>query len=339
MRLRPAAGSRVKCVMRLLLVKLSSLGDVIHNLPVVSDLARAVPGIEIDWITEAPYAALAGLHPDVHAVLPLHLRALKKNWWSPAAWRELGRDRKRVQTNRYERVLDTQGLLKSARVARWAGAPIAGYSVHSAREPWATKSYAQQIVVERELHAVERNRLLAAGAFGYALSGDIDYGLSQAQPAPPGLPAGPYVVFLHATSRADKQWPNAHWIALGKRMHAQGLSVLLPWGSAAEKAVSVELAAAIPGAVVAPAYNLIEAAGALAHAKAVVGVDTGLAHLAVALGRPTVGIYCTTSPSRTGLIGGTHAINLGDGSPTQPDCPTVEAVCQALLPNLPAGGK
>ncbi|MBI3716546.1 MAG: lipopolysaccharide heptosyltransferase I [Betaproteobacteria bacterium] len=318
--------------MRVLLVKLSSLGDVIHNLPVATDLAQALPGIEIDWLTEAPYADLVALHPAVRNVYPVHLRHLKKHWWSAAAWHEWQADRRRVGVQTYHLVLDTQGLVKSAWVARWAGAPISGYAAASAREPLAARFYAQRFDVPRDLHAVVRNRQLAAQAFGYELTKEIDYGLRAAPPAPNWLPATPFAVFLHGTSRADKLWPQAHWIALGRELNARGMQVLLPWGSAAERAVAENLAGAIPQASVAPAMSLVEAAGMLSRAAAVIGVDTGLAHLAVALQRPTVGIYLTTSPRLTGLAGGANAVNLGDGSPAQPDCPPVDAVLAALLP-------
>ncbi len=324
--------------MRVLLVKLSSLGDVIHNLPVVSDLVRAQPDIELHWLTEAPYVELLSLHPGVQRALPLHLRQLKKNWFSPAAWQKIGADKSTVQTHHYERVLDTQGLLKSAWVARWGGAPIAGYDAASAREPLAARFYDQGYPVARDLHAVARNRMLAASAFGYELTETVDYGLNTPQFPPVCVPDGGFAVFLHATSRADKTWPAAHWIALAQKMQALGLKVVLPWGSETEKAVSLQLAAAMPGAIVPPALTLRDAAGLLSRAAAVVGVDTGLAHLAVALRRPTVGIYCTTSPRLTGLLGGgvgkSTAINLGDGSRAKPDCPAVELVWNTVQPLL-----
>ena len=326
--------ARLKCRMRVLLVKLSSLGDVIHNLPVATDLAQALPGIEIDWLTEAPYAELVALHPAVRNAFPVHLRHLKKHWWSPAAWDEWRADRRRVGGQEFDRALDTQGLLKSAWVARWANVPISGYAAASAREPMAARFYTQLFDVPRDLHAVTRNRRLAAQAFGYELPADIDYGLRVSMSAPAWLPPEPFAVFLHGTSRADKLWPEAHWITLGRELHAHGLQVLLPWGSAAERVVAEKLAGAIPQASVAPAMSLVEAAGMLARATAVIGVDTGLAHLAVALQRPTVGIYLTTSPRLTGLAGGTNAVNLGDGSPAKPDCPPVDAVLAALQPLL-----
>ena len=319
--------------MRVLLVKLSSLGDVLHNLPVVSDLARAMPEIEIDWVTEAPYAALLALHPQVRHVYTTHLRGLKKRWWSPAAWSTFIADKAQLSGQTYDAILDTQGLIKSALIARFANGPIAGFSRETAREPLAARGYDRQVAVPRTLHAVERNRRLAAGIFGYALSDAVNYGLRVLPGVANAMLPTPYVVFLHATSRADKMWPEAHWIALAEclRLHQQGIGVVLPWGNAAEKRTSERLASAIPAAIVPPSMSLLDVAALLADARGVVGVDTGLAHLSVALARPTVGLYLTTSPALTGLYGSDIAINLGGGNPKLAVVPSVDDAWGALL--------
>jgi heptosyltransferase-1 len=311
------------------------MGDVLHNLPVVSDLARMYPDMEIDWVTEAPYVGLVALHPGVRRVISTRLRDLKKRWWSTAEWSSFLEARTQLRNQSYDIILDTQGLIKSALVSRWANGPIAGYSRDTAREPLAAAAYDRCVVVPRDLHAVERNRRLAAGIFGYEVPVAVDYGLRL--PAPPvsatGIappPAAPYVAFLHATSRADKMWPASHWTALGQRLHDHGLHVLLPWGSAAERHASVQLAQAIPGAIVPPPMSLVEAAALLAAAHGVIGVDTGLAHLSVALGRPTVGLYLTTSPALTGLYGNNLAVNLGGGTTQHPAETSVDEAWHAL---------
>ncbi len=315
--------------MRVLLVKLSSMGDVIHNLPVVSDLARRYPSIEIDWVTELPYAGLVALHPQVRRVIPIHLRHLKKNWWAPSAWRTFFDDKAQLGSGTYDTILDTQGLIKSALVSRWANGPIAGFSRATAREPLASRFYDRLIDVPRDLHAVERNRRLAAGIFGYELGSKVDYGLQLPATTPSAVPP-PYVVFLHATSRADKMWPQTHWVALGQRLHDRGFGIVLPWGNAVERLASKQLAKLIPAAIIPAAMSLAEAAGLLSRASAVIGVDTGLAHLAVALSRPTVGLYLTTAPALTGLYGSERVINLGGGSVQQPACPSVDETSNAL---------
>lgn len=329
---------RYNRMMRVLLVKLSSLGDVIHNLPVASDLAAAFPACEIDWAVDPPYAEIVALHPAVRNVFPVPLRRLKKKWWSKASWSEMRESRDRLRARHYDRILDTQGLLKSALVARWAGGPVSGYDAASAREPVATRFYDERWAVSRGLHAVARNRLLASHVFGYHLTERIDYGIAAPSRELPWLPRRPYVVLLHATSRDDKRWPDDDWIALARRLDDAGMGVVLPWGNAREQEISRRLAARLGNATMPPALTLTDAAALMAGARAVVGVDTGLAHLAVALGRPTIGLYITTEPARTGLLGNQEdrhvAINLGGGSPAHPVAPTADQVWETLTSML-----
>ncbi len=176
------------------------------------------------------------------------------------------------------------------------------------------------------MHAVERNRALAAQVFGYALDGiAADYGLSQPGAPPAWAPATRYIVMLHAASKKQKMWPEAYWVELGQQLAEQGYCSVLPAGNEAERAAAHRIALDVPGSVVAPPADLSGLAALLAHAWAVVGVDTGLTHLAVALGRPTVGIYCSTEPRLTGLHGA-QALSLG--APRSP--PSVRDVAAAL---------
>jgi heptosyltransferase I len=312
------------------------MGDVIHNFAVVSDLARIAPDIQIDWATEAPYVPLVRLHPAVKHVFPVRLRAVKKRWSTLGTWRDLATDRGAIRAANhaapYDLVIDTQGLVKSAIVAGWAGRPIAGFDRDTAREPLAARWYQQHIHVPRNQHAVERNRQLAAGALNYAVPAQLEYGIAAQTPRPTWLSSPRYAVLLHATSRENKAWPVAHWVMLGRELHARGIDVVLPWGSAAEHAVSEQLARELPGACVPPAMSLDVAATVLAGAVVVVGVDTGLAHLAVALGRPTIGIYVSTTPALTGLHGGASAINLGGGTSNLPQPPTFADVWARVQP-------
>lgn len=301
---------------RILLVKTSSMGDVLHNLPVVTDIRRHFPAARIDWVVEETFALLPGLHPDVKQTLTVALRRWRKCWWRSrgeirAACAALG-------AAPYDAVVDTQGLLKSALAARCARGPRCGFDRNSAREPLASLLYGHTFPVSRELHAVERNRQLAALALGYAPeSAPADYGIRAPELALPWLPDAPYVVLLHATSRDDKLWAEENWVALGRDLREGGLRAVLPWGSEAERARAERLAAAIPDALCAPRLALTEAAALLAQSRGAVGVDTGLSHLAVALGVPTIGLYTATDPGLTGLYGGERAINLGgkDRSP------------------------
>ncbi|MSQ54673.1 MAG: lipopolysaccharide heptosyltransferase I [Betaproteobacteria bacterium] len=297
--------------MRILFVKTSSLGDVIHHCPAVSDAARRVPGAQIDWVVEDTFAEIAGMHHAVHRVIPVAVRRWRRAPWRTENRQEFAAFRKLLAGERYDRIVDTQGLMKSALITRLARGARHGYDRGSAREPFAARLYAARHPVSRSLHAVERNRRLTAAALGYTFAGSAcDYGLR----APEGMPfavGGPYCVLLTMTSRADKLWPDEHWIALGMALAARGIAAVLPWGSKTEQARAHRIADALDGALVPPPLGIGQLGSLVSHAKAVVGVDTGLTHLGVALGVPAVGIYCTSDPLLTGLYGSPRAKNVG----------------------------
>jgi len=292
---------------------------VVHHLPAVSDAARKLPGAEIDWIVEEPFAAIAAMHPSVRRVIPVRLRRWRGRWWRGETWSEIAAFRRDVRADRYDAVVDTQSLVKSALISSCALGERHGMDVASAREPLAARFYAHRHAVPRGLHAVERNRRLAAAALGYALDLPLDYGLR-------AVAAGgdtPYAVFLTMTSRADKLWPDERWIELGR---ALAMRVVLPWGSEAERARATRIARALPQADVPPRLTIEELARLFAGARMVLGVDTGLTHLAAALGTRTVGIYCGSDPALTGLYGSPKATNLG--APSRP--PSAGEVLRAL---------
>ena len=310
---------------RVLFVKLSSLGDVVHLLPAVTDLLAHRPGARIAWAVEEAYAELVRLHPGVSEVIPVGLRGLKRNVLDAQRWARLGTARRTLRGGEWDFVVDAQGLIKSALVARSARGATFGFDKASARERAATRFYDVKIAVARARHAVERNRELVARVFGYAVAGEARYGLRAPPAAPSWAPFDRYAVLLHAASRADKRWPAEHWVALGKLLAQNGHTAIFPGGTAAERADAARLAAQVPGAIAAPAMGLAEAAALLGHAALVAGVDTGLTHLAVALERPTVGIYTATRPELTGLHGA-EGVNLGGPG----RIPSVEAVAAAL---------
>ena len=297
---------------RILLVKTSSLGDVIHNLPVVSDIVQHFPDARIDWLVEESFAALPLLHPGVRKVIPVAVRRWRRTLLQASTWREMRAFRRSLAAQQYDKIIDTQGLLKSALLMSDARGVRCGFDRHSAREPVAAYFYQQTFAVARNQHAVERNRQLAALALGYELSTPANYGIAPPQtPCPDWLAGGAYVVLLHATSRDDKLWDEANWIALGRYFHQQNIRCVLPWGSATEKSRSEKLSGQIPDAICPPKLNLNEIAALLGDAHAVIGVDTGIAHLAAALNKPTIGIYTATDPALTGLHASERAVNLG----------------------------
>lgn len=305
--------------MRILLVKTSSLGDVIHNLPVVSDLRRSFPEARIDWCVEEAFADVPSMHPGVGQVIPVAIRRWRKNLGGLATWREMRDFRRRIGETRYDVVLDTQGLLKSALIARQAQGRRCGYAAEAAREPLAARFYDATFVIPRNVHAVQRNRWLAAAAFDYPVDLPLDYGISPPAIDIGWLPAGPFAVLLTATSRDDKLWQEAHWHALGRALSGAGVTAVLPAGNARERERAERIAAAVAGAMVAPPLGLRELAALLAGASVVIGVDTGLAHLAAALHVPVIALYVATDPSLTGVFGDGFIRNLGNtGRPPTP---------------------
>lgn len=286
--------------MRVLVVKMSSLGDVIHTLPALSDAAAEVPGIRFDWVVEEAFAEIPSWHPAVDTVIPIALRRWRKHPlrdFTGPEWRDC---RQALRKNQYDAVIDAQGLLKSAFVSRMVKAPVYGMDKYSARERLASSTYQHKIPVSRDLHAVERTRTLFARALKYQLpQGKGDYGLRD-NLAPPreGLPPG--LLFFHATARAEKLWPEDHWIELARLADKAGYPVWLPWGNEAERERAQRIAKESPSAEVLPRLDLLGLAGMLLEVNGAVAVDTGLGHLAAALDVPTVSLY---GPTNTKLIG------------------------------------
>lgn len=314
----------------ILLVKTSSLGDVVHNLPVASDIRARFPDARIDWVVEEGFADIPRLHPAVRRVIPVAVRRWRRTLFSAATWRELRAYREAVRTERYDLVLDTQGLIKSALLARQALGKRAGYAAEAAREPLAARFYDATYAIPKNLHAVERNRWLAAAALGYEPNLPLDYGIAAAPLAAPWQPAGPYCVLLTASSRADKLWPEADWLRLAEVLNARGLACVLPGGSAEERERAARLAARMARAIAAPPMRIAELAQLLAGARVVIGVDTGLSHIAAALGRLTFCLFAGSRPELTGVYAGGTAINLGSAGAPPTAAQVIEAATELL---------
>ena len=296
---------------RILLVKTSSMGDVIHNLPIISDIRTRHPNAEIDWLVEESFAAIPALHPGVAQVVPVAIRRWRKTLYRPQTWREMRALRTRLSRTAYDFVLDTQGLLKSGLLARLAHGVHLGLDWRSARESLAALCYDKTFAVDPQAHAVVRYRMLASLAFDLAADLPLDYGVQIPNDRLNWLSPGRYAVLLHATSRKEKLWPELDWIALGTALLANGIGSVLPWGSLAEYERAQRLVGQIPKAIIAPRLSLTEAALMLKQASVVIGVDTGLVHLATAVGTPTIGIYGGSDPEKNGLYAHTPMRNLG----------------------------
>src|SRR5664279_3732063 len=215
----------------ILVIKTSSLGDVIHHMPALTEARKALPDARFTWLVEEAFAPLVRLHPAVAEVVPVAWRRWRKSLYAPATIGEIARSLRAIRAPRYDLIIDSQGLLRSAMIARLAHGRRHGYDAASIREPLAAPFYDVCHHVSRDLHAVERNRILSGLALGYTPQGAPDFGLDRACF---GAPAERYAVLLHATARPDKQWPEAHWIALGKSLGKSlgDLSLILPWGTA-----------------------------------------------------------------------------------------------------------
>ncbi len=288
--------------MRVLLIKTSSLGDVVHTLPAVTDAQRAVPGIQFDWVVEEGFAEIPAWHPAVAQVITVAIRRWRKQPLQTLLSGEWRRFKARLRETRYDLVIDAQGLLKSAWLTRYVKAPIAGLDRDSAREPLASRFYDRRYDVPRDQHALERVRQLFAQSLGYPVPETIaDYGLDRDQLATPG--EQPYLLFLHGTTWPSKHWPEQYWRELAERMSEFGWVVRLPWGNADEKARAERIASGLAGVSVLPRLNLGGIAKVVAGARACVAVDTGLGHLAAALDVPSISLYGPTLPGRVGAYG------------------------------------
>jgi heptosyltransferase-1 len=330
---------------KILLVKLSSLGDVLHNLPIVLDIRARLPNAQIDWVVEEGYVHL--LQPllshdgfrGIDRIIPFGLRRWKKSLFSMQSWREYFAFKKNLQSTSYDVIIETQGLLKSALVCALAkknpGAVVAGLAnatEFSGYEPAAKIFYNQLVQVPVQCHAVDRSRYVTCSALDWPLIGRSNilhfypehYVETIASRQLPELQK-PYILFFHSTARAAKRWSNSSWVALGQHLSSLGYQVVLPWGSSSEKAMSNEIASQIPNALVPNAFSIEEAFSIIANASLVVGVDTGLTHLSAVLNKPTIEIYSDSPRWKTEGYWSAAIRNLGDIQ----DPPSADKVIQA----------
>ncbi|MCF8168347.1 MAG: lipopolysaccharide heptosyltransferase I [Rhodoferax sp.] len=331
---------------KILVVKLSSLGDVVHSMPAVQDMLRALPGARVDWVVERAFAPLVARCVGVGTVIPCDLRTWRKNLWSARTRHEYRVFKTQLQGQSYDAIIDLQGLTKSAWVSwlarttprgrRYAMANQTEGSSFEAPTRWVADV---AIPLEPHVHAVDRARLLCAQALKYDVPDVQRYGLkpgpNAASPLPsagalanPFVPRKPFVALVHGTSRADKQWSQDAWIALGQRLNHSGFAVALPHGNATEKMTSEAIAAKLDDAWVWPSMGLDVVIDTLARGAGVIGVDSGLSHIAVALSLPHVQIYNFDTAWRTGppntLAHRTHQCSV-----TATPQPSVETVWQA----------
>lgn len=320
--------------MRVLIVKTSSMGDVLHTLPALTDAVNAIPGIRFDWAVEEGFSQIPTWHAAVDKVIPVAIRRWRKAWFSAPVKTERKAFREAIRARNYDAIIDAQGLVKSAAlVTRLAHGVKHGMDWNSAREPLASLFYRHRHHIAKQQHAVERTRELFAKSLGYAKpEAQGDYAIAQHFQRLQAENIHPYVIFLHATTRDDKHWPESHWRSLVELMQASGLQIKLPWGAEHERLRAERIASGLPHVQVLPKLTLAEVAAQLAGAQAIVSVDTGLSHLAAALDRPNMTLFGPTDP---GLIGGYGQNQQQYVSPTgEMGDITADAIFNALQGNL-----
>ena len=273
----------------ILFIKTSSMGDILHHMPAVTDTRRRFPDAHITWVVDELYAPLVQLHPAVDRIVPIAIRRWRKNLLSAGTWREGRAALGELRDRSYAKIIDTQGLVRTALMGKLLQGESHGYDAQSVREPFAARLYDVTHKVGWDLHVITRNRTLTARALGYEVSGSPDYGFDRAQFQATG--SKPYAIIFHATAKKTKEWPEERWIGVGTALAARGLEVILPWGNADERARSERLAAAIPNSRVPDLKPILDVAKLIGGAKVVVGVDTGFLHIAAALGVPVVAVF------------------------------------------------
>lgn len=313
---------------KILIVRTSSLGDLVHMLPAMSDIVRHVPDAQIDWIVEDTFLEIPGWHHGIHEVIPVAHRRWRKHWWSPQTRVARAALKKTLGDRHYDIVLDMQSLMKSVWLVRQTQGQRHGLDRRSAREPLASFFYDIKHTVKFWQPAVTRQRELASLAFNYKYSGAPDFGLGRITD---GVSIGNYAVIMPSASRDDKLWPEDDWQTVFRHLEDRGLRLKLLSGNAQETARAEKLVAGNANAQVLPRMSLTDVAHVLAGASIMVGLDSGLTHLSAGLARPTIGIYSASTPVRTPLEGGSYTASLGERG-NAPSAQTVlSAIDQALV--------
>ncbi|MDY7540419.1 lipopolysaccharide heptosyltransferase I [Undibacterium sp. 5I1] len=313
--------------MKILLIRVSSLGDVLHNMPIVDDLLRHFPDAQIDWVVEEAYVHLVKLNPGVRQIFAFALRRWRKSLFTSQTRQEIKHFFTRLREQEYHLVLDTQGLLKTGIIMGMARITSTGKKIglangteSSGYEGISRIFHTDSVAVDRRTHAVLRGRLVAAYAGGYKVDTPACFGLNklytESQPRPAWMPSKPYAVFFHGTAGASKKWDRYNWVQIAAPLIQQDLAILIPWGNAAEKAEAEQMAIQMQQAIVLPPLSMQDAIMLAQAASIVIGVDTGLTHIAAAYETPTIEIYSGSPRWKTEGNWSDAIINLGDnGAP------------------------
>lgn len=285
-------------------------------LPAITDAAHCIPDIKFDWVVEEHFADVARWHPSVNQVIPVAIRRWRTQLTSAQTWQQISTFKSQLQQNSYSKVIDAQGLFKSAVLTRWATGEVWGYDKNSITESLASYFYQQKVSISRQLHAIERNRQLLAQALSYCIDDlPLDYGIATATATAIAsasanqhkIPSeliinSPYIIGFHATSREDKEWSLTLWNQFIPQITQHGYHILLPWGNQREYQRAKQLASTHPQVQCLPKCSLSELAALTQAADAVIGMDTGLMHIAAAFNKKGIALYPVTQPKLTGVL-------------------------------------
>ena len=284
---------------RILIIKTSSLGDVIHNFPMVSDIAAKFPDSKIDWLVEEDYVPLVKLHFRVERIIPVALRRWRKSIFSSSTWKELKSCIVEIRKYRYDLIIDSQGLIKSALFARLAKGPSYGFGPGYSREKLAGMSYDIGISVSQEQHMLERCRQLASLALNYQITGKPNYGLIKRKNTV--LEDKKAIIFC-SSAQSRKLWSTGNWIRICQFLKSIGYTCQFTSGTLAEQALCKEIISSSSGELL-PNMAINDIAALMNRSRLVIGLDTGLLHLAAALEVPTIAIFGASDPLKTGPQG------------------------------------
>lgn len=289
----------------ILFIKTSSMGDVLHQMPAITEAKRHFSSARITWVVDEMYAPLAALHPSVDEIITIAQRRWRKQVFSAQAWREFFAAVKKLRARNFDKIIDTQGLIRTGLMGKLARGEHHGYDAASIREPFAARFYDVNHKIGWDLHVIARNRTLTARALGYEVEGAPDYGFDRAKIKPNA--SSKYAIIFHATAKTKKEWPEERWVEVGRELSQRGLEVVLPWGNEVERARSERIASQIQNARVPERVPIMDVAKLIAGAKIVCGVDTGFLHIAAALGVPVVAVFTitkshTASPTGPGPV-------------------------------------
>lgn len=291
--------------MRILVVKSSSLGDIIHTLPAITDAQQQIPSLRCHWVVEEPFCEIPTWHPTTDRVIPIALRRWRRELHRRQTYREWSQFSQLLRSSTFDAIIDAQGLIKSSFcITRLANGPKHGYDQASIREFLASWFYDHRYTVPRNQHAIERIRQLFAFSLGYTQPISTgNYGISHFFQVTQAKPLTPYLLFITISSRPQKLWPNEYWRQLIALMSKSGFLIKFPWGTEEERQRVRQLADQSPHTEVLPKCSLYQLGCLIKQAKAVVSLDTGLAHLTAALEVPNIALYGPTDPQLAGVYG------------------------------------